>query len=172
MSRPHTAALLALAALGLSSIASADPPRGDSDPCRGLHTGDPCSAEDFEGVCRRRRCTRETDDGVRSFHCLVCESRHQGHHRRHRDLDAGADDAAADAVSAEDVTAVADVVEPPPDAPATLDAAPWATERAPAVAPKRGLFSCAAGGAGGGGEGLLGVLVACGLARRRALSRR
>ena len=121
--------LLLVSIVGASLTAHADPPSG-SDPCRAQHPGDPCEADDFEGVCKRRRCTRETDDGVRTFHCLVCESRRHhsshrdggrhghGHHRHDDDataLDAGDEapgDASAAADATPDVTAPVDAVRP------------------------------------------------------------
>ncbi len=157
--------LLLSAALFTTASALADPPQGGSDPCRARHPGDPCEADEFEGVCRRRRCTRETDDGVRSFHCLVCESRHGGghhhHHRHHGEsLDAATDAPVEDAPDAPDVTDVTDV------APVARDAA---RPRAPEVRRPRGLFSCAARPGGGGGAWwVLAALAALSALRRGA----
>lgn len=89
--------------------AYADPSRPDSDPCRGRHDGDVCEADDFEGTCRRRRCTRETENGLHTFHCLVCESRRHGRHRRHRDATVETD------VSAPLLSATDAATEPLPD---------------------------------------------------------
>lgn len=101
--------------IALVSSAHGDPSRPDSDPCRGRHSGDACEADDFEGTCRRRRCTRDTEEGMRLFHCLVCESRRHGHHRRHRDASVGTtpplrpippSDAATDVCTVGDATEV------------------------------------------------------------------
>ncbi len=145
MTRSRRATVLLLATLA-SGSAYADPPQSASDPCRARHPGDPCEADEFEGICKRRRCTRETDDGVRTFHCLVCESRHhhsshRAHHRRDSALDASADDV-ADA-SADDVTGVA-VADDVSDA-AREAAAPRVFVRSNVQAPpRRNLLECAA----------------------------
>lgn len=174
--------LLLVSIVGASLTAHADPPSG-SDPCRAQHPGDPCEADDFEGVCKRRRCTRETDDGVRTFHCLVCESRRHhsshrdggahghGHHRHHGDdataLDAG--DEAPDA-AIDDAGAVTDAA---PDATASVDAARPVrlTVRTPAPR-ERGWLSCAATPRSSGGAcGAWIALAACVALRRRVSAR-
>lgn len=150
MIRSRRASLLLSASLALASPwAHADPPQAASDPCRAHRPGDPCEADDFEGVCKRRRCTRETDDGVRSFHCLVCESRR--HHSSHRDagarrhhrgdaLDASVEDA-ADAATEDASDASDEAVDVAGDVSMRRDV----SARAPAApASRRGLFSCAA----------------------------
>ena len=140
------ALLFALVGLSSAPVAAQPAPRSESDPCRGRHPDDPCQADDFEGTCRRRRCTRETDDGIRSFHCLVCEIRHHGHHsggHRHRGLlDAGLDDAVA--APSDDVSDASVVSE---DAPTRADATtvhPPPRRTPPTAPPREGLFSCAA----------------------------
>jgi hypothetical protein len=152
-----------------------DPPQGASDPCRSRSPGDPCEADDFEGVCKRRRCTRETDDGVRSFHCLVCESRR--HHSSHRD--AGArhhrrDEALDAAVEAPDVTGDVDAeVNDAPQPDDVRDAMPLRVADASTTAPRaarRGRFACAARpgeGAACGSVWAMLVLVVCGRVRAR-----
>ncbi len=173
MIRSRRASLLLSATLALAAPrASADPPLGASDPCRARHPGDPCEADDFEGVCKRRRCTRETDDGVRSFHCLVCESRrrHSGHrdagarrHHRGDDLDASASeapDAARDAAEVADEGAVDASV----DAPSRRDV----SARAPAATTaRRGLFSCAAAPGAPSGVCVAWAALAAAILRRR-----
>jgi len=167
---PPLTLALALAAPG---AALADPPRTDSDPCRNHSPGDACEADDFEGTCRRRRCTRETERGMRTFHCLVCESRRHGHHR-HRDAATDAEDAAlADATAPDDAPDdAADVAAPDvptPDAPARPDAP--ATRRAPPP-PARSLFDCAAAPTRGDGAACGALLVAaCAALQRRARGR-
>lgn len=160
-----------------TATAHADPPRSESDPCRGRHAGDPCEADDFEGTCRSRRCTRETDDGVRTSRCLVCESRSHGHHHRHHDHDAAPepDDATADASDvapadvAEDVTpdvaAVPDVAAPP-------DVATTVAPRPSGPPPRRSLLACATSPHGGDGAGWCVVAFAlCAALQRRAMGR-
>ena len=173
--------LLLVSIVGASLTAHADPPSG-SDPCRAQHPGDPCEADDFEGVCKRRRCTRETDDGVRTFHCLVCESRRHhsrhrdggrhGHHRRHDDDAAAlaAGDAAPDAGAPDDGRAVTDAAV---DVTATVDAARAlrVTVRTPAPR-ERGWLSCATSpGPAGGACGAWLALAACAALRRRVSAR-
>lgn len=148
--RCSLAFVVALAALLVSTVVCADPPRNESDPCRNKHSGDTCRAEDFEGQCRRRRCTRETDDGTRTFHCLVCESRH--HHRHHDDEEEphgrshrrsrgeapnGAPTPSDDAAVADDVIAGDVVAAPVAAAPPLRVTAPAATQ------PPRRRFACA-----------------------------
>lgn len=165
---------LALALALVAPVAvRADPPRTDSDPCRGHRQGDVCEADDFEGTCRRRRCTRETERGMRTFFCLVCESRRHGHHR-HRDAAADTEDAtAADVTAPDDApddTAVDAPDVPTPDAHARPDAA--VTRRAPPP-PARSLFDCAAAPTRGGGAACGALLVAaCAALQRRARGRR
>jgi hypothetical protein len=175
--------LLLVSIVGATLTAHADPPSG-SDPCRAQHPGDPCEADDFEGVCKRRRCTRETDDGVRTFHCLVCESRRHhsrhrdggahghGHHRHHDDDDATALDAGDEAPDAaiDDAGAVTDAT---PDGPASVDAARPVrlTVRTPAPR-ERGWLSCATSpGPAGGACGAWLALAACAALRRRVSAR-
>lgn len=175
MNRSRRAAITLFASIALAaSWASADPPQGASDPCRGRHPGDACEADDFEGICKRRRCTRETDDGVRSFHCLVCESRrrHSGHrasseprhHRRHDALDAGQEDApdAANDLGGDVVEESAADVQA--DVAVRRDGGARA---APATAARRGLFSCAAGPARSSSGLAWAVVAAAALARLR-----
>ena len=163
-----------LIAMLASASALADPPQSASDPCRARHPGDPCEADDFEGVCKRRRCTRETDDGVRTFHCLVCESRHhhsshRSHHAHHGELDAAVDDASDASVDDVAEAAVADEVR---------DAAPEVA--APRVfvrsnvqpPPRRSLMECAARpGACDSRCAAWGVLAVVGALARRVRSR-
>lgn len=164
------APLIALACVVTSVAAHADPPRSESDPCRGRHAGDPCEADDFEGTCRSRRCTRETDDGVRTSRCLVCESRRHGHHRRHRDAAPEPEDDAA----APDVADVADDVagDVTPDVAAPTDVAPAIAPRPAPPPPKRSLFACATSPHGGDGAGWCVVAAAlCAALQRRAMGR-
>ena len=138
MTRTSPTLLSFACVVALASPALADPP-GASDPCRGRSPGDACEADDFEGTCRRRRCTRETDDGTQRMHCLVCETRQHGHHvhRAHRrdaavDVpDDGSDDVPGDASNdvpgdasgdaARDVSVNAPTVAVAPHAPAPAD---------------------------------------------------
>ena len=169
---PPLALALLLAAPG---VARADPPRTDSDPCRGRSPGDACEADDFEGSCRRRRCTRETERGMRTFHCLVCESRRHGHHRR-RDAAAEHEDATVDVVAddapddAPDVVAVDAAPDAVPDAPTRPDV--LAARRTPPP-PARSLFDCTATPrTDGDGAAHCALLVAaCAALQRRARGR-
>ncbi len=173
MIRSRRASILLSASLALASPwAYADPPQAASDPCRAHHPGDPCEADDFEGVCKRRRCTRETDDGVRSFHCLVCESRR--HHSSHRDagarrhhrgdaLDASAE-AEPDATTDDASDASEEAVDVAGDAPVRRDV----SVRAPAApTARRGLFSCATSPGRASGVCAVWAALAVGLLRRR-----
>jgi hypothetical protein len=140
---PVIACLLGLLA---TAGAAADPTRADADPCRQREPGDPCAADDFEGTCRRRRCTRETAEGTRRDHCLVCESGHgHGHHRR-RDaaVDAVVRDAIADCAAESVADGAADsLADAPADAlPRAVTVAPRAA-RTPSSAARPGLFACA-----------------------------
>lgn len=145
------ALLVAFVTLAGGPVAAQPAPRSESDPCRGRHPNDPCQADDFEGTCHRRRCTRETDDGIRSFHCLVCEIRHHGHrahggstnggHHHRGLLDAGLDDAAAPP-DTDDAAVATDATPPRPDA--TLVHPPPPRRTPPTPPPREGLFSCAA----------------------------
>lgn len=181
MNRSRRATPLVLASLAAALAlraphACGDPPQGASDPCRARHPGDPCEADDFEGVCKRRRCTRETDDGVRSFHCLVCESRR--HHSSHRDAGArrhprdGALDAAVEAPDVVRDGGDAETRDAPPlddVRDAVVQRAADASVTAPRVA-RRGRFACAArpGEAPPGvGVWALLALVVCGRVRSR-----
>lgn len=158
-----------LIVLAATAAAHADPPRSESDPCRGRHAGDPCEADDFEGTCRSRRCTRETDDGVRSSRCLVCESRSHGHHRRHRDAAPEPDDATADASDVAPADAAEDVT---PDVAAPPDVAPTVAPRPAPPAPRRSLFACATSPNSGAGAGWCVVAAAlCAALQRRAMGR-
>ena len=158
-----------LIVLAATAAAHADPPRSESDPCRGRHAGDPCEADDFEGTCRSRRCTRETDDGVRTSRCLVCESRSHGHHHRHHDAASEPDDATADASD----VAPADVAEDvTPDVAAPPDVAPTVAPRPAPPAPRRSLFACATSPHRGAGAGWCVVAAAlCAALQRRTMGR-
>ncbi|MFO0608239.1 MAG: hypothetical protein U0324_34050 [Polyangiales bacterium] len=168
---PPLTLALALAAPG---AAFADPPRTDSDPCRGHRQGEVCEADDFEGTCRRRRCTRETERGMRTFFCLVCESRRRHGHHRHRDAATDAEDATVADVTAPDDAPDVPAVDAPdvatPDAHARPDAP--VTRRAPPP-PARSLFDCAAAPARDEGAACGALLVAvCAALQRRARGRR
>jgi hypothetical protein len=167
--RRATAPLIALAWVVAITAAHADPPRSDSDPCRGRHVGDACEADDFEGTCRSRRCTRETDNGVRTSRCLVCESRRHGHHRRHRDAAPEPDDATG-APSDAAPTDVADDVTP--DVAAPRDAGPAVAPRPAPPPPRRSLFACASSPQREDAAGWCALAFALGAAlQRRAMGR-
>jgi len=167
--RVFTPFITLVCVVATTAVAHADPPRSESDPCRGRHAGDPCEADDFEGTCRSRRCTRETDDGVRSSRCLVCESRSHGHHHRRRDAAPEPDDAAADVLD----VAPADVADDVTSAVAApRDLAPMVAPRPAQPPPRRSLFACATVPHGGDGGAWCVVAAAlCAALQGRAMER-